>query len=67
MKITLRAEDVADFETAAAAAGWSVRDTGERVMTDTDDEVVLAVTVPPTVPRDDAGQTGRRSTLVVPL
>lgn len=65
LKLTLRAEDVVDFEIAAAAAGWSVRDTGERIMTDTDDEVVLVVTIPPTVPHDDAGRTGRRTTLVV--
>lgn len=53
-EITLAQRNVVDFEMAAAAAGWHVSDTGERVMTDDEDEVILAVEIPATQLGGDA-------------
>lgn len=48
LHITVRLEDVASFVSAAADAGWSAVDSGERVTTDEgiDKEAVLVVRIP---------------------
>lgn len=50
MHVTIRIEDVAAFVRAAAEAGWSAVDSGERVTTDegVDKEAVLVVRIPVT-------------------